>query len=60
MMNMNVRVLVVAATCALLGLMQPGFATASLPALHGLTAEAGSNGPVIHLRTPPASYLAAN
>ena len=51
MMNINVRVLVVAATCALLGLMQPGFATASLPALHGLTAEAGSNGPVIHLRT---------
>jgi len=54
MMNINVRVLVVAATCALLGLMQPGIATASLPALHGLTAEAGSTGPVIHLRTDNA------
>jgi type IV pilus assembly protein PilQ len=54
MMNINVRVLVVAATCALLGLMQPGFVAASLPALHGLTAEAGSNGPVIHLRTDHA------
>jgi len=54
MMNINVRVLVVAATCALLGLMQPGIATASLPALQGLTAEAGSTGPVIHLRTDHA------
>jgi len=54
MMNINVRVLVVAATCALLGLMQPGIATASLPTLHGLTAEVGSTGPVIHLRTDHA------
>jgi type IV pilus assembly protein PilQ len=51
MMNMNVRVLVVAAICAVAGLMQPGVASATLPTLHGLTAEAGSAGPVIHLRT---------
>jgi len=54
MMNMNVRVLVVAAICVLLGLFYPGNAAASLPTLHGLTAEAGSSGPVIHLRTDDA------
>ncbi|MEE4273476.1 MAG: type IV pilus secretin PilQ [Thermoanaerobaculales bacterium] len=53
-MNINVRVLVVAAIFAALGLMQPGTATASLPAIHGLTAEAGADGPVIHLRTDHA------
>jgi type IV pilus assembly protein PilQ len=51
MMNMNVRVLVVAAICMLSGMGFPGTAAASLPTLHGLTAEAGSSGPVIHLRT---------
>jgi len=51
MMNMNVRVLVVAAICMLSGIGFPGTAAASLPTLHGLTAEAGSSGPVIHLRT---------
>ncbi len=50
-MNMNVRVLVVAAICMLSGMGFPGTAAASLPTLHGLTAEAGSTGPVIHLRT---------
>jgi type IV pilus assembly protein PilQ len=54
MMNMNVRVLVVAAICVLLGCLVPGNATASLPTLRGLTAEAGSSGPVIHLRTDQA------
>ena len=54
MMNMNVRVLVVAAICVLLGWFYPGNAAASLPTLHGLTAEAGSSGPVIHLRTDDA------
>jgi len=54
MMNMNVRVLVVAAICVLLGFIYPGNAAASLPTLHGLTAEAGSSGPVIHLRTDHA------
>jgi type IV pilus assembly protein PilQ len=54
MMNMNVRVLVVAAICVLLGCFYPGNAAASLPTLHGLTAEAGSSGPVIHLRTDQA------
>jgi len=54
MMNMNVRVLVVAAICVLLGSLYPGNAAASLPTLHGLTAEAGSSGPVIHLRTDDA------
>ncbi len=54
MMNMNVRVLVVAAICVLLGCLCPGNAAASLPTLHGLTAEAGSSGPVIHLRTDDA------
>jgi type IV pilus assembly protein PilQ len=54
MMNMNVRVLVVAAICVLLGFLYPGNAAASLPTLHGLTAEAGSSGPVIHLRTDHA------
>ena len=54
MMNMNVRVLVVAAICVLLGCLCPGSAAASLPTLHGLTAEAGSSGPVIHLRTDDA------
>lgn len=53
-MNMNVRVLVVAAICTLSGLYLPGTAAASLPTLHGLTAEAGSSGPVIHLRTDQA------
>ncbi len=53
-MNMNVRVLVVAAICVLLGFLYPGNAAASLPTLHGLTAEAGSSGPVIHLRTDHA------
>ena len=54
MMNMNVRVLVVAAICVVLGSMNPSSAAASLPTLHGLTAEAGSSGPVIHLRTDHA------
>ena len=54
MMNINVRVLVVAAICVSLGWMCPGNAAASLPTLHGLTAEAGSSGPVIHLRTDDA------
>jgi len=54
MMNMNVRVLVLAAICVLSGLLCPGNAAASLPTLHGLTAEAGSSGPVIHLRTDQA------
>ena len=54
MMNMNVRVLVVAAICVLSGMIFPGIAAASLPTLHGLTAEAGSSGPVIHLRTDHA------
>ena len=53
-MNMNVRVLVVAAICVLSGLAIPGVAAASPPTLHGLTAEAGSSGPVIHLRTDDA------
>ena len=54
MMNMNVRVLVVAAICVVSGFTYPGNAAASLPTLHGLTAEAGSSGPVIHLRTDDA------
>jgi type IV pilus assembly protein PilQ len=54
MMNMNVRVLVVAATCVLSAALPFGAAAASPPALHGLTAEAGSSGPVIHLRTDSA------
>ena len=54
MMNMNVRVLGLAAICVLSGLIHPGIAAASLPTLHGLTAEAGSSGPVIHLRTDDA------
>ena len=53
-MNMNVRVLVVAAICVLSGLAIPGVAAASPPTLHGLTAEATASGPVIHLRTDDA------
>jgi len=54
MMNKNVRIVVVAAICVLSGPLLPGFAAGSLPTLHGLTAEAGSSGPVIHLRTDHA------
>ncbi|HSL19863.1 MAG TPA: type IV pilus secretin PilQ [Methylomirabilota bacterium] len=50
-MNTNVRILVVAAVCALSGPLLPGLAAGALPTLHGLTAEAGPSGPVIHLRT---------
>ncbi|MCU0304650.1 MAG: type IV pilus secretin PilQ [Thermoanaerobaculales bacterium] len=53
-MNMNVRVLVVAATCVLSAALPFDAAATSPPELDGLTAEAGSSGPVIHLRTESA------
>jgi len=46
----NARILVVAAaTCVLLGSALPSSAVDPLPVLQGLAAEAGSDGPVIHL-----------
>jgi len=53
-MNTNVRILVVAAICVLSGPLLPGLAAGSPPTLQGLTAEVGSAGPVIHLRTDQA------
>ena len=51
MMMKNVRILVAMATCLLLGSGLPLLAVESIPAIQGLGAEAGSSGPILHLRT---------
>jgi type IV pilus secretin PilQ/predicted competence protein len=51
MMMKNVRILVATATCVVLGSGLPLLAAGAIPAVQGLGAEAGSSGPVLHLRT---------
>jgi type IV pilus assembly protein PilQ len=50
MMSKNARFLVIAAIGMLLGSVLQASAADSIPVLHGMVAEAGSHGPVIHLQ----------
>jgi type IV pilus assembly protein PilQ len=50
MMSKNARFLVIAAIGMLLGSGLQASAADSIPVLHGMVAEAGSHGPVIHLQ----------
>jgi type IV pilus secretin PilQ/predicted competence protein len=50
MMMKNVRSLVATAACVLLGASVPLLAEESIPVVQGMGAEAGSSGPVLHLR----------
>lgn len=49
-MMKNVRSLVATAACVLLGASVPLLAEESIPVVQGMGAEAGSSGPVLHLR----------
>jgi type IV pilus assembly protein PilQ len=50
MMTKNVRILVAAAACALVGVAGPLLAEESIPTIAGMAAESGSSGTVLHLR----------